>query len=154
VIASITRLIFRITNSVKDSHHKENAWLMVLAFVPTDNYNIPRWHIDPFYFLPEETPLKFIATLKGPSTLFYFLPEERRKEFALLNPYHHENWRDVFDPSRVTQAKKGEGAFFITGNMDRGAVHSEPPIHEERIIFSVIPANEEELEMLRRNWKK
>ena len=54
VIASITQLIFRITNSVKDSQHKESAWLMVLAFVPTDNYDIPRWHIDPFYFLPEE----------------------------------------------------------------------------------------------------
>ncbi len=40
---------------------------------------------------------------------------------------------------------RGEGAFFRASDAINGAVHSEPPIHEERVFFSMVPCDESDL---------
>jgi hypothetical protein len=45
----------------------------------------------------------------------------------------------------------GEVAFFRLGN-EEGAVHSEPPTHEDRIFVNIVPGSEEELTELMGRW--
>lgn len=51
----------------------------------------------------------------------------------------------------VESPESGEVAFFRLGD-EEGAVHSEPPCHEDRIFVNVVPGTEEELKELMDRW--
>ena len=136
----------------------ETAWVTVRASNPTPAFDIPRWHPDGHYYEPyEDEPRKIVLTLKGPGTLF-----------NLLSPAERAIWEDVFfktqeDPDHQTlvsavvptvnasQATLQEAYLYITG-ADYAAIHSEPPIHEDRYFMSIVPGTVAQIANLRARW--
>ena len=78
------------------------------------------------------------AALKGKQTLFYAVSQDVRKEFDL----HRDNrafLSNLLNAAQAESTPKGYGAFFLVGDDESAAIHSEPPIHEERLFISVLP---------------
>ena len=48
-------------------------------------------------------------------------------------------------PELVVTPEREEGVFFMGGKKDFAALHSEPPVHEKRLFFSLIPCSEQQL---------
>ena len=54
------------------------------------------------------------------------------------------------DKDKAVSPEKGFGAVFIIGDKYNSAVHSEPPIHEERLFIGLIPGSTSEVDEIRR----
>ena len=146
----VARLIVRLVNEILQASGEETAWVAVRAFTPTSEYDVPRWHTDGYYFEPYSgAPYKFALTLKGPPTLFYRLPNNKREEFYTLeckwteqNDYNRQALADTLGQPKeiISIAQPYQGAVFIVGS-NNAAVHSEPPIKEERLFISILPGS-------------
>ena len=154
-IEIITNLVDRLSSNVVDSVSGESAWVALRTSVENSAFDLRRWHIDgPFFGLFETDPVftaKFATTLKGDTTLFYPLPEDMRDNFCETQndrPF----WHAKLDDSLIIRAKIGQGAFFVVGDPERNAVHSEPKITQDRIFLSVVPGTQEQITELERVW--
>jgi hypothetical protein len=58
---------------------------------------------------------------------------------------------DIIDASKIISAEFGQGAVFKVGD-DYPAVHSEPPIHEERLFISILPGSKVKIQELYEKW--
>jgi hypothetical protein len=118
---------------------------------------------------------KLATTLLGPSTLFLQDGDRAREglraaklaEQRVRGPHTCRTFRclsclDAIESIRHNLAKElgqeataqpahGEVAFFRLGDED-GAVHSEPPVTEDRIFVNVVPGTEDELTRLMGRW--
>lgn len=151
-IHTITTIITRTASSVAEASNKETAWVCVRAFTPDPQYEMPRWHCDGYYYAPYEGfVFKFAAALKGTQTLFYKVTEEMRTVFR-LNEQDREFLSRFLELTQAETAAQGEGAFFIVGDQQTAAVHSEPSIREGRLFFSVLPGNKDEINELDQRW--
>jgi hypothetical protein len=142
-------LIHKIVSDVITASGRETAWIYIRAFTPTDQYDTPRWHLDGYYYSPEREDdliFKFALTLLGPTTLFYLLPEELRKT-AETHTRNRQYMKNFCRLENIRSPRMGEGAVFTAGRSS--ALHSEPPIHENRIFFTVVPCMERELQALK-----
>lgn len=151
-IQKITEIISRMASQVAEASHKETAWVSVRVSTPNHLYDMPRWHWDGYFYSPYSGfVFKFATVLKGNPTLFYPLSDELREEFHL-----HDNDREylseLIDESLIETAKLGQGAFFIIGDKNTAAAHSEPKIDTPRIFFSVLPGDENEIRELCDRW--
>lgn len=115
-----------------------------------------------------------IFSLKGPSTIFSLLPAEKREEFNhkanLSNYMGNETQSSLLSVDSTCRSidyellkrrelakminildtfsvNFGQGYAFLAGNA-YGAVHSPPPIHEERLFIAVFPGSKEEIKKL------
>jgi hypothetical protein len=140
----------QITHQIVELSGRETAWVHLRASVPTDRYDIPRWHMDGYYFTPVEGYLmyKFAVTLVGPSTLFYPIPQELRRT-AWRHMLDRKYMQEFCQADRVMSPKEGEGVVFLAGKKTESALHSEPPIHQNRLFFSITPCNEKQLAELK-----
>lgn len=150
------RVIERTVEFVLQTTGKESAWVCVRVFRESSFFDQPRWHTDGRYFgfddlFKSQTCVKFAAALKGPGTLFYPVSEEEGGVFQA-----HRNDRGFLarflDPQKAIQARPGEGAFFVVADPLHSAVHSEPPLTEDRLFFSVLPGSNEEIQELFGRW--
>lgn len=154
LIQILTEIILRTALNVKDAAQKESAWVCVRATMPNHAFDMPRWHSDGSYFLPyDEFVFKFAAALKGSPTLFYKLPHEMRDEFN-LNMDNRAYLNELLDVNKSESPPKGFGAFFIVADHKFGAIHSEPPMNETRLFFSILPGNTTQIEELYLRWHK
>ncbi|KAF2652609.1 hypothetical protein K491DRAFT_583029, partial [Lophiostoma macrostomum CBS 122681] len=118
---------------------------------------------------------KLATTLLGPSTLFLrdgdrarqALREAKLAEQRVRGPHTCRTFRclsclDAIESIRhnlanelgqeeKAQPASGEVAFFRLGD-ESGAVHSEPPVTEDRIFVNVVPGTEDELTRLMGRW--
>lgn len=118
---------------------------------------------------------KLATTLLGPGTLFLRDSIQARRtqraakaaECAKRGEHTCSNFRclgclDAVEAVRQTLAKSfasdevespkyGQVAFFRLGD-EEGAVHSEPPCHQDRIFVNVVPGGEDELRGLMARW--
>jgi hypothetical protein len=154
-IATAAASIAVIARKVLALSQREVAWFFLRALTPTSNYDIARWHIDGPYYLavPSDRPQhKFVATLQGPSTIFYALSRQFQETRKVL--WMHMSNRmllsELFEADRIFSLERGEGAFFFGGNAKVGAFHSEPPIRENRLFFSIVPCRPEQLSDLKK----
>lgn len=150
-------MISKTTQQVVKASNKDSAWVCVRASRPNANFDIPRWHIDGAYYGlngPYPYPgivFKFAATLKGNSTLLYNLTADQRDIFnAHWNDRHFLS--EFVDLSKVESPKRGEGVFFIVANDAIAAAHSEPPMHSDRLFFSILVGDKSEIEELYLRW--
>ncbi len=138
----------QIVNEVVEASGKEAAWVHLRASIPTDRYDLPRWHMDGYYYIPEgpeDLLFKFAATLMGPPTLFYLLPPELRK-LAKTQMCNREYMKQFCQVENIVTPRIGEGAIFLGGRgVGVAALHSEPPIHENRLFFSIVPCTKKQL---------
>lgn len=150
----IARLIVRLVNEILQASGRETAWVAVRAFTPTSEYDVPRWHTDGYYFEPYSGNLnKFALTLKGSPTLFYPLPNDKKEQFYALrdkgseqNDYNRQDLADTLGQPKeiISTAQPYQGAVFIVGSHN-AAVHSEPPIKEERLFISILPGSKTQI---------
>ena len=139
--------VAQIAHEILEATGRETAWLLLRAFTPTEAYDLPRWHMDGAYFGSDTLIYKFAVTLIGPSTLFYALPPELRRT-AQKHLYDRKFMKSFCQPELTLILNRGDGMFFTAGG--RGALHSEPPTHENRLFFSLVPCSSEaELSQLR-----
>ena len=137
-----------ITDEVIQSSGKQTGWACLRSFTPTNRFDVPRWHVDGPYYIPNEPKdliFKVVVTLVGPTTLFYPLSPDLRKlsEKAVHNRPYMKNF---CKQENIVSPNLGEGALLRSGQYTTvGALHSEPPIHENRIFFSIVPCTEVQL---------
>lgn len=154
VIEAVTGIIVRTTQQITSATNKNSAWVAVRAFTPTNEYDAPRWHIDGNFYGPYPYPgivFKFAAALKGRPTLLHNIPNDLRNIFH-SNRDNRTFLSEFIDSNKVESPKKGEGVFFIIGDMDIAAVHSEPKMDENRLFFSILIGHESEINELYLRW--
>ena len=154
LVSLITDRICQMVQSIIDASNRKTGWVCLRSFVPTDSYDLANWHFDGAYFCPEKPKdliYKFIVTLKGPSTLFYLVPREEEDFRRTLsrNVWNPSLNRALCDPNQTYIPPTGECVVFLAANKKSAALHSEPPVHEHRLLFSVAPCNEEDLDEVR-----
>ncbi len=153
MIKNALDIITRLARQVMASANKNSAWVSVRSFAADASSDTPRWHIDGGDYglgnvvLYPRLTYKFAATLKGPSTYLYDLTTDQRSIF--LSCYNDRAFLNQFlDINLAESAQAGQGVFFIVGDNDKGAVHSEPIFNESRLFFSVVVGDESEIEDL------
>lgn len=119
-------------------------------------YDLPRWHMDGNYYQPYNFNLpKFAATLKGDATFFYPPTEVERKD--VIN-YAQDDERGLLashlNQKRIAIAEYGFGCFFRVGDPLHAAVHSEPPIQQERLFLSMVCGSAEQIADLKTRWDR
>ncbi|MCE5315905.1 MAG: hypothetical protein LLG04_00900 [Parachlamydia sp.] len=153
VIQVISNLIARISDYTVKASGKETAWVAVRAFTPSSVFDIPRWHRDGHFFSAHSGfAYKFAATLKGNATLFYRLPPDLQEAFAAYED-DRTALAQLLSVEASETAPKGYGAFFIVGEPDTAAVHSEPKMDQSRLFFSVMVGSEAEIQELDLRWQ-
>lgn len=156
---AVSQIIVRIVNDIVQASGQETAWVAVRSSTPTSAWDVPRWHQDGYYYEPRTgNPYKFAITLKGPATLFYKLPSDLKEKFLTLtrkgtekNGHNREALATLLKPFKkaISIPQPYQGAIFVVGS-DNAAVHSEPPIHEERLFLSILPGSREQI----KEWKE
>lgn len=156
-IDATVEAIQKIVQYVVTASNKNCAWVCVRASTPTNDYDMPRWHIDGAYFglnysfPPTECVFKFAVTLKGAPTLLYDLPNDLRDVFTA-----QKNDRvflsELLDVKNAESPQIGEGVFFVVADNRIGAVHSEPKMHENRLFLSILVGDESEIDELNQRW--
>lgn len=149
-INTVSQTIEQLTKNILTILGKETAWIALRGFTENHAFDIPRWHIDGYF---NEAPtgsnfeVKFGTALIGPQTLFYPLPSEARETF-----FDHEANRNElhlrYPVSNAMAAEAGQGAFFVVGNQQRAAIHSEPKMENGRLFFSIVAGTQEEIRAL------
>lgn len=51
-VDGIEKLIIKIVFNVIKSSNKETGWITIRTFFPDNSFEIPRWHIDGYYYKP------------------------------------------------------------------------------------------------------
>jgi hypothetical protein len=164
----ITTLVKDIVSSSKQG---DSAWVLVRAYIDNNQHDLPNWHTDPCLGLLNciANEHVIVFSLKGPSTLFYPIDTEEREEFNLKsNIENYLNFTDTDTDIELQQRKElakminvfnaisanyGEGTVFLSGETF-GAVHSVPPIHEERLFVAVAPSSKLVIQQLEDRIKK
>lgn len=157
------RVAETIDQLVKDSLsavNAETAWFTIRAFTPIDQFDIPRWHMDgKFYDQADGDQRKIAMTIKGAGTLLNNLPQSLRETFNSVarsfdrdSPENRRTLEKLIDPAHTHIGTSGQGTIFIVGSDERAAVHSEPPIHSERLFMSLLPGTHEQIAELRERW--
>jgi hypothetical protein len=152
-IQRITQIIREAADRVIRASGKETAWVCVRTSTPNREFDLPRWHWDGYYYPPYSGfAFKFAAVLKGNPTLFHQLTKDSREVFE-SHFEDREFLSNFLAESLIESAKPGEGAFFLVGDRDSAAAHSEPKMDCERLFFSVLPGHASEIDELtiRRN---
>lgn len=155
VVETVSQMIHRIACDCVRASGKATAWVALRASQQNSDFDLARWHVDGYYYQPYFGQYKFAFTFKGPGTKFYKLPKQMREKFtALLQEGNRQKLSKLLYDSRlVMQAQSDQGTVFIVG-ADNAAVHSEPPINEERLFMSVLPGSKEQIAEWKQNGFK
>lgn len=140
---------------------QESAWVTLRAstntdaHVDADKFDIPRWHRDGIFYSSSNLKYKIVTALKGAQTLLYpqdsfnNLSSTMQERFRLLS--EGEETKDsrearakMLDMSKVISAKPHCATIFVVG-ADNAALHSEPPIREDRLFLSILPGSNEQI---------
>lgn len=166
-----SKVISNIVMRDISSTDNETAWVSLRAFTPNESYDLPRWHTDgAFYRSTENVCYKRAYALKGASTLFLQVPDDVRAQFfniqsktyagmtyAEIKSLSKRELDALMLPNRIRLAEllagyhvytapANTGTIFVTGGRNRGAIHSEPPMHENRLFMSVVPGTPEQIQ--------
>jgi hypothetical protein len=170
------------THDLLSKENLSHYWLTIRATKATHDYDTPRWHVDEDFFSRDnyvttgQTQWKLVTTLLGPGTLFIedgatarAVQMEIKTRSQKEAPYHpcvsihckacsetsavvRTRSAFTFQHYNTVQAEVGQACFLRIG-MERGAVHSEPPMSRgDRIFVNIVPGKESELRDLMAKW--
>jgi hypothetical protein len=134
------------------SQQEKDALIRINASNPKnlqDIFDLPRWHFD---YISNGVLCKFVMALKGPQTLYVKLSQRKRNEIIkILGEY-----KDMEDLKIIRgkianlvklcisknqcflyDGKEYTGVIHKLGDFTSAALHSEPPIHSERLFLSI-----------------
>lgn len=174
---SSARILENKINEIKQAFNAEAVWVTIRSSHDRDGFDIPRWHQDGYFYSPHDGPqYKVGMVLKGPGTLFCSLSDEGRAEFNAISnsiPITSDMSSDEIQAKTtelqyqlaqliekykarqeapVSQGEINSGIIFIVGDENSAAIHSEPPIHSDRLFVSVMPGTKEQIQELYDNW--
>jgi len=166
-------VVHKLLNTICKAYNTKFCWLAIRIRIPTNNYDIPRWHQDGVFFVNSDTlQAKFITVLKGPGTLFI----KNKKINDIHKKYHDKKFieynklnifydKEIEDKYRKILAKKylifkqhqvqiRQGLIFLNSQNKFPLVHSEPKIDVSRIFISILPGTEEDVINLKKRWNR
>lgn len=172
IAEEFSQLIAKLVKGLVQASGKETAWVALRPSMPNSAFDLPRWHMDGYFYRPHDIrQYKFALVLKGPSTLFCTLSLDQKKAFDILKKkeiqkiVQDENGkiikfeedmsnrqalatmiRDFQVPIMVAQPY--QGAVFVVGESN-AAIHSEPPISDNRLFLSILPGSKSQIEELK-----
>ena len=156
---SIAPIITHIVQKVLAVLKKDACWITIRSFTKTNAFDMPRWHTDGNYFDSNAgKQYKIAFTLKGPGTLFYNLPQHLRDRFnqfegGCFDPTNRIQCAKLLsDKDKIHQTPPLHGTIFLVGDAQNAAVHSEPPIYEDRLFISIVPGTKSQIESLYKRW--
>ena len=160
-INQLTQFIKKLVLKICNKFNNKFCWLTIRISKNKDDklldYDIPRWHIDGRYYNSESIQYKFILTLKGPSTLIINPNNKIRKTFLqffdndIINTRLGRN-KIVKNESIIKVKTLINGLITMSNNSNLATIHSEPPIHEDRIFISILPMTLDEINQLKLRW--
>mgnify|MGYP000219585571 CR=1 FL=1 len=152
----VASLINRLCDQVKVAFGQEAVWLTVRVSVPTNKYDLPRWHQDGRYFTATEPVYKFVAPLIGPQTLLGKcddLEKFRALSKQLIDDdgeYDLEIQKALINEvTEMTIAQPSQGTVFLVDD-EEAVIHSEPKMNVPRLFISILPGTTDQIE----EWKK
>jgi hypothetical protein len=158
----VARIVSNVTNRAVSIFNAETAWVSLRASLPSSAFDIPRWHMDGYFFRPHSDQRKIVVTLRGATTLFSRLTGEWRHAFRECARCYQDApmaLRGREELATIVNASGGfetagemQGTIFVVGDCDRAAVHSEPMIHSERLFLSILPGSRAQIRELRERW--
>ncbi len=156
---TVALAIQRIALEVTQQQGAEAAWFTLRVTKPNQEFDIPRWHIDGQFFDSSEPTFKYAQTLKGPSTLLIEVPEAIRNqliEFSRQKNLTEQEKRTrimhLLKPYTVVQPGTSQGFYFSVGDLKTSAIHSEPPMRQDRIFFSIVAGTKKQIQSLSDRW--
>jgi hypothetical protein len=151
LIKEVVNIICRIIDKNIKKLNKETGWITIRSSLPNDEFDIPRWHMDGCYFEPfNENNIKFIFVLKGPQTLLY--DDNQKIRNLVKNNEDRDFLSNNINLENSIKINKGYGVLFITGDNNIAAIHSEPPIKEQRLFISIVFGSQEQINNLDLRW--
>lgn len=163
VATLVGRIVSDVTNRAVSIFNAETAWVTLRASLPSGAFDIPRWHMDGYFFRPYSGDQRKVAvTLKGPTTLFSRVPGEWRAAFLeCAHRYQHAPMalEGRTELAKIVSASGGsetagemQGTIFVVGDCDRAAIHSEPAMQSERLFLSILPGSRAQIRELQERW--
>jgi hypothetical protein len=152
-IETLCKIVNKLVKAVCKGYSTKHAWIDIRVKNPDNDFDIPRWHMDGYFFMdtPEDRKQlqsKFVTVLRGAGTLMVSATKKEKEEYNRImrenRPKTHEEaeqyYKDehkqmelrlktnkVFENKKVKQLKNDEGLIFIVGNLDKALIHSESP---------------------------
>ena len=166
-VNQITKFIKKLLFKICNKFNKDFCWLTIRISKNKENskenklrdYDIPRWHIDGRYYNNESIQYKFILTLKGPSTLIINPNNKIRKKFLQILDKDNDRINIRLERNKIVKNESIikvktliNGLITMSNNSDLATIHSEPPIHEDRIFISILPMTIDEIDQLKLRW--
>lgn len=155
----VSKIIERIIDETLAVFKVDSAWIALRSFDKNDFFDQPRWHTDGHYFHPYNgKQYKVAITLKGPQTLFKEISPKVRAKFNELQNNQTEKMENrakinqLLGGSEEEENLKPQGVIFVVGGKENGAIHSEPPIHTQRLFLSILPGTKAQIDELYQNW--
>jgi len=172
IINNLSALVARMADGVQKDFNAEYCWVNVRTFLPTNEYDIPRWHKDGGYFKSNEEFYKLVFPIKGSPTRFAKVLDAKRyekleREDAINNSIRDEN-SEEFKKENIRIRKElmevveeieppsnEQGALYTVNNRQTSTIHSEPKMHGgSRIFMQVLPGPKEKIEEWENRSKK
>lgn len=155
VSEKIGGFIARMAEQTREFFKADKVWVALRASQRNPDFDLPRWHIDGYYFQPYKNDCHKVAlALKGTATLFNTAAGADKKSFvdslcrgAKMDDMEHRKLLNaMLDPALTETPPPHHGAVFVAGSEDRAAIHSEPPITGERLFISIVPGTAEQID--------
>ena len=167
-------LITKVIEPYLKAMNHTSLWFEIRIMNPINEFEIPRWHIDGFFYKANEYTMdnklqqKLAGIFYGPGTLFKkhddvivnkYLELYRklyknfdRKQFnGQLDMENRKIIAEQLSQYEEVQPSNNEIAIFIVGDEKRSAVHSEPNMTTNRFFYSIVSGDKEDIKELARN---
>ena len=171
VLDGIKSIIFKLIDTIVSGYKTEYFWLDIRCTLPTNNYDIPRWHCDgPWLTQNGQKQTKFVTILKGPGTLLMIDSKKIRKKFIKIHKQQASEKRgkdpraqyeitQKYRPKFATELAKGsriqlanDQGLIFTGTdgtdqyINNCSIHSEPVKDRPRFFISIVPGTQEQIQ--------
>jgi hypothetical protein len=165
----LKKIIKSIIKEFIQLNNKNSALIHLRLSNDTKNYDLSRWHQDGSYG-QQKCQFKLISSLKGPSTLILPFDEIiKKKSNEFIDESNKIGLEKGFNSKEYIRADNSYRKYMdkfsknkLIGNYDSvytsvnsyyATYHSEPPIHEPRIVLAVLPLNKDELKKCKQKTK-
>jgi hypothetical protein len=181
---TMTKAISKLSKKIVKLYGLNHVWISLRIQMPSELYNIPRWHQDGKYFtnlerkqelmenkLDNKTKeeideyiygtrvnTKFVTTLKGPGTLYIpdTTPKQVEKYYSIPFEAGDKYRKKIANIFKNNKVKqvKVGQGLIFIAGEKNATMHSEPAFSEPRMFLSILPCNKEELNNLKKRWNK
>lgn len=137
---------------------RDHVWITIRIRLRNDDFNIVRWHFDGF-----QNQSKYATVLKGPGTLLIDDGDTDSKNtfFESFTKYskdrntleYRNELATILSNAKIVQLSNDQAVAFKTeggkNDIKHACIHSEPPMNESRVFFSIMWGTKEEIDRIK-----